>query len=183
VITHAFPQFHSFPCRSSSSSQRSDRLEPQSSCWGGSVWRPSNFTPTHSLTVPEGQPFASCLGGQRFAYPGCTNSQWNLDSPVSAISLQYRYRYYLYLYINIYIHIYIYIYIYVYPAVSNGKWKSRRFSLIHLPFANSTNGSLLSVLWLRRKKWKLSICKWTKRIKQTCPSTRLRCRPLVNTES
>jgi hypothetical protein len=36
------------------------------------LWRPYNFTPTHSLTGPVGQLFASCLGGQRFASWGCT---------------------------------------------------------------------------------------------------------------
>jgi hypothetical protein len=38
------------------------------------VWRPCNFPPTHSLTGPVGQPFASCLGSQRFASQGCTHS-------------------------------------------------------------------------------------------------------------
>ncbi len=33
------------------------------------------FIPTHSLTGPVGQPFASRLGGQRFMSQGCTNSQ------------------------------------------------------------------------------------------------------------
>jgi hypothetical protein len=31
------------------------------------LWRPCNFTTIHSLTGPVGQPFASCLRGQRFA--------------------------------------------------------------------------------------------------------------------
>jgi hypothetical protein len=31
------------------------------------LWMPCNFTAIHSLTGPVGQPFASCLGGQRFA--------------------------------------------------------------------------------------------------------------------
>ncbi len=53
------------------------------------MWRPCNFTPIHSLTGPVGQPFASCLGGQRFASPGCTNSQWNRVSPVSDVSLNW----------------------------------------------------------------------------------------------
>ncbi len=87
VITHCLPRFHSTPCRSSSSSQHSDQLEPWSCCWGA-LWRPSNFTPTHSLTGPLGQPFASCLGGQWFASWGCTTSQWNWVSPVSVVSLQ-----------------------------------------------------------------------------------------------
>ncbi len=55
---------------------------------GGALWRPCNFTPIHSLTGPVGQPFASCLGGQRFLSHGCTNSQWNQVSPVSIVSLQ-----------------------------------------------------------------------------------------------
>jgi hypothetical protein len=35
-----------------------------------------------------GQPFASRLGGQRFTFQGCTNSQWDQISPVSDVSLQ-----------------------------------------------------------------------------------------------
>jgi hypothetical protein len=31
------------------------------------LWRSCNFTPIHSLTGPVGQPYASRLGGQRFA--------------------------------------------------------------------------------------------------------------------
>jgi hypothetical protein len=74
--------FHS--CRSSSSSQQSDRLEHWSSCWGegGALWRPCNFTSIHILTGPVGQPFASCPSW------GSTNSQWNWVSPVSAVLLQ-----------------------------------------------------------------------------------------------
>jgi hypothetical protein len=53
------------------------------------LWRPCNFTPAHSLTGPVAQPFASRLGGQRFASRGCTNSQWNRVFPVSAVSLQH----------------------------------------------------------------------------------------------
>ncbi len=64
------------------------QLEPRSSCWGGALWRPCTFTPIHSLTGPMGQPFASRLGGQWFAYRGCTNSQWNRVSPVRAVLLQ-----------------------------------------------------------------------------------------------
>jgi hypothetical protein len=52
------------------------------------LWRPCNFTPTHSLTGPVGQLFASRLGGQRFAPRRCTTSQWNWVYPVSDISLQ-----------------------------------------------------------------------------------------------
>jgi hypothetical protein len=48
---------------------------------------PRNFTPIHRLTGPDGQPFASHLGSQRFASRGCKNSQWNWVSPVSAVSL------------------------------------------------------------------------------------------------
>jgi hypothetical protein len=59
----SFFRFHSAPCRSSSSSQHSDWLEPWSSCWWEALWRPCNFPPIHSLTGPVGQPFASCLGG------------------------------------------------------------------------------------------------------------------------
>jgi hypothetical protein len=46
VITHCLSGFHSTPCRSSFSSRHSDQLEPRSSCWGGALWRPCNFTPT-----------------------------------------------------------------------------------------------------------------------------------------
>jgi hypothetical protein len=53
------------------------------------LWRPCNFTLLYSLTGPVGQPFASCLGGQRFASWGCTNSQWNRISPVSVVSLHW----------------------------------------------------------------------------------------------
>jgi hypothetical protein len=53
------------------------------------VWKSCNFTPPHSLTGPVGQPFASRQGGQRFAYRGYTNSQWNRVSPVSIVSLQW----------------------------------------------------------------------------------------------
>ncbi len=41
---------------------------------GGDLWRPCIFTQIHSLTGPVGQPFASRLGGQRFASRGCTHS-------------------------------------------------------------------------------------------------------------
>jgi hypothetical protein len=43
---------------------------------------------------------------------------------------------------DIYIYIHIFQYIYIYAAVSNGKWKTRRFSLISLPFGHRANGSL-----------------------------------------
>jgi hypothetical protein len=75
VITHYLPRFHSTPCRSSSSLQHSDRLEPRSSCWRGALWRPSNFTPTHSLPGPVGQLFASRHREQHFASRGCTDTQ------------------------------------------------------------------------------------------------------------
>ncbi len=48
VTTHCLPRFHYTSCRSSSSSLHSDQLEPWSSCWGGALWRPCNFTPTQS---------------------------------------------------------------------------------------------------------------------------------------
>ncbi len=90
VITHAFPRFHSTPCGSSSSSQQSDQLGPQSSCWGGDMLRPCNYPSIHSLTGPVSQPFASPLGGQCFASWGCTNSQWNWVSPVNPVLLQFH---------------------------------------------------------------------------------------------
>jgi hypothetical protein len=45
----------------------------------------------HSNTVSlvQGQPFASHLGGQQFTSRGCTNSQWNRVSPVSIVSLHW----------------------------------------------------------------------------------------------
>ncbi len=69
------PWFHSDPCRSSSSSQHSDRLEPRSCCWGGggALWRPCSFTP-NDLTSPLGQLFASPLGGQGYVSQGCTHT-------------------------------------------------------------------------------------------------------------
>ncbi len=54
------------------------------------------------------------------------------------------------------IHIYIYLYIYIYAAISNIKWKPRRFSFIRLPFAHSANASLSFVRLFTRNK-------------QTCP--------------
>ncbi len=54
-------------------------------------------------------------------------------------------------YIYIYILIYIYIYIYIMPfQTENGS--PRRFSLIHLPFALRTNGSLSFVRSLMKKQ-------------------------------
>jgi hypothetical protein len=56
--------------RSSTGTRTQDKTEV--------LWRPCSFTPIHSLTGPVGQPFASCLGGQRFASMGCTHTiQWN----------------------------------------------------------------------------------------------------------
>ncbi len=48
----------------------------------------------------------------------------------------------------------IYIYICRYTAVSNGKWKPRRFSLIQLPFAHHTNIGLLFVCLLTKKRYR-----------------------------
>jgi hypothetical protein len=54
--------------------------------WFG-LWRPCNFTPTHSLTGPVGQPFSSRLGGQWFASRGFVSLyqwpclDWLLASP------------------------------------------------------------------------------------------------------
>jgi hypothetical protein len=42
--------------------------------------------------------------------------------------------------------------VFVYAAVSNGKWKPRRFSSIHLLFAHRTNGSLSFVHLLTKKQ-------------------------------
>ncbi len=84
VITYAFPRFHSTPCRSSSSSQHSDRLEPHQVVGGEPCGGPAILL---SLTGPVGQLFASRLGGQWFASWGCTNSQWNRVSFFSTVTL------------------------------------------------------------------------------------------------
>ncbi len=56
------------------------------------MWTPCNSTPTHSLTGPVGQPFASCLGGQRFAFWGCTHSHNGTGFlPLALVSLHYTY--------------------------------------------------------------------------------------------
>jgi hypothetical protein len=77
------PQFHSVPCRSSSSLQLSDRSEPQSSCWGRTLWRPGNFNPIHILTSPVGQPLASRTGGQGYTSWGCTHTVLLLVMPAT----------------------------------------------------------------------------------------------------
>jgi hypothetical protein len=59
---------------------------------------------------------------------------------------------YTYIYIYRYIYIYIQIHIYIYTSISNGKWKPRHFSLIRLPFAHCTNGSLSFVRLLTKKQ-------------------------------
>ncbi len=64
VITHCLLRFNSTPCRFSSSSQHSDRLEPRSSCWGGgALWRPCNFTPRHSENMSSGSTVCFPSGG------------------------------------------------------------------------------------------------------------------------
>ncbi len=69
-----------------------------------------------------------------------------------------------YIYKGIYINIYTNIYLLPFQMV---KWKPRRFSLTHLRFAHRANGNLPFVHFPTTKKWKLTVCKWTKR---TCPS-------------
>jgi hypothetical protein len=54
--------------------QWSDKLTPPAQL-KSILWRPCNFTPTHSLTGPMGKPFASHLGGQQFVSLGCTHSR------------------------------------------------------------------------------------------------------------
>ncbi len=78
--------------------------------------------------------------------------------------------FHIYLYLEI--EIYIYIYIYIYAAVSNVKWKTKAqmIFLICLPFAHHAYGGLSFVCLLRRNIWQLSVCKWIKWTKQTCPS-------------
>ncbi len=53
--------------------------------------------------------------------------------------------------IYVHINIYKYKYICIYTVVSRGKWKPGRFSLIRLPFAHRTNGSLSFVRLLTKK--------------------------------
>jgi hypothetical protein len=45
---------------------------------------------------------------------------------------------------------------YLDAAVSNGKWKPRRFSLVRLPFAHCANGNLSFVGLLRKKQTKVT---------------------------
>ncbi len=103
----------------------------------------------------------------------CRQSKKNFRFPYIYTCIQKRqhilYRYiwmyiYIYIYINIYIFIsisiYIYIYTYIYisisvyifTAVSNRKWKPRRFSLIRLPFAHRATGSLSLVRLFPKKQ-------------------------------
>jgi hypothetical protein len=79
----------------------------------------------------------------------------------------YRKRYsiyYIYVYINIYLYMftcmYAYTCIHIHTAVSNGKRKPRRFSLIRLPFAHCRNGSLFFVRLLAKKQMS-RLSKWT----------------------
>jgi hypothetical protein len=75
--------------------------------------------------------------------------------------------------IELYINAHIHLHIYIYTAISNGKQKPWRFSLIHLPLLIvQTEVCHLTVCWWRNTQ-KLSICKRTKCskwTKQTCPS-------------
>jgi hypothetical protein len=59
-------------------------VRARSSCWGGAVWRPCNFTPTHSLTGPVGEQFASCLGVS-VSRPGMHKLTMEWVSPVGAV--------------------------------------------------------------------------------------------------
>ncbi len=81
------PQFYSAPCKSSSSSQHSDQLEPWSSCWGSPVEALLLYSNTQS----------HWLSGSTFCFPPMGASirvsdmhlhSWNWDSPVSDVSLQ-----------------------------------------------------------------------------------------------
>ncbi len=89
MITHCLPRFHSTPCRSSSFSLQSDRLEPRSSCWGEPCEGPTISQHYTVSLVQWVQPFASCLGGQWFTSGGCTNSQLNRVSPIGTFLLQW----------------------------------------------------------------------------------------------
>ncbi len=52
-----------------------------------------------------------------------------------------------------------------------GKRKPRWFSLIHLLFAHCAKQKFVVRLFVyEENKQKLSVCKWTKRTKRTCPS-------------
>ncbi len=55
---------------------------------------------------------------------------------------------------------------------SSGKWKPRRFSLIHLPFVHCPNRSLSSVHLLTKKQMKVIRLSMDKR---TCPSMSMAC--------
>ncbi len=76
------------------------------------------------------------------------------------------------IYIYIFRNINIYIYIYIYAAVSNVKWQTeaQTIFLIRSPFAHHAYEGLSFVRLLRRNIRKLSVCKWIKWTKQTCPS-------------
>jgi hypothetical protein len=54
--------------------------------------------------------------------------------------------------------------------MENGKRKSRGFSLIRLPFANSANGSFSFARYLTKKRTKVTVSKRIKRTKRTCPN-------------
>jgi hypothetical protein len=56
------------------------------------------------------------------------------------IYILYIYIPYIYIYVYTYIHIYTHICIDINAAVSNGKRKTRQFSLTRLPFADCANG-------------------------------------------
>ncbi len=104
VIAHCLPLFHSTTCRSSSSSQHSDQLEPRSS-WGGGD--PVEALQFHSNTQSH------CSSGSTLCT--CPRDAPTLATePVSLLALS---RYNIYIYINIHIS----------AAVSNGKRKPRRF--------------------------------------------------------
>ncbi len=65
---------------------------------------------------------------------------------------QHRYIY-IYIYLNISLYIFIDMYMYIYICWRpNRKQKSRQFSLIHLPFAYHTNGSLWFVRFFMKKQ-------------------------------
>jgi hypothetical protein len=86
VTIHAYLQFHSTPCRSSSSSQHSDQLEPRSSCLGGSPVETLQFHSSTQSHWSSGSTIASCPGSQRFASRGCTCSHNGIGFHLLALS-------------------------------------------------------------------------------------------------
>ncbi len=65
---------------------------------------------------------------------------------------------------------------YIYPAVSNGQWKPRQFSFIHLPFAHRAHGSLSFFHLLMKKQIEVIHLQtdWTEREKSRIRISRIK---------